>query len=188
MADQRSLEVLVQLNQDDVYRGNVDVSLARLTPYRWLTFGASSTILGAVFSFLIFSHANDFAAPSSAVLFGGLFGLVIGPAVLIGVIHVNSRKAAKSLFLNAQDSKGQPDGFSQRMKSRQTVRLRTLRFGETRSPACERLGYNFCCFRKITSPISFRNAVSKPKRKLAGCEKSFAAACQQQHCNPVDVS
>src|ERR1700693_59789 len=106
MADQRSLEVLVQLNQDDIYRGNVDISLARLTPYRWLTFGASSTILGAMFSFLIFSHVNDFAAPSSAVLFGGLFGLMIGPAVLIGVIHVNSRKAAKSLLLNAARLKG----------------------------------------------------------------------------------
>ena len=106
MADQNSLEVLIQLTHEDVSRGNVDITLGRFTPYRWLTFGASSAILCSMLSFLIFSHFNDFAAPSSTVLLGGLFGVVIVPALLIATIHVNSRNAARSLLLNAPGLKG----------------------------------------------------------------------------------
>src|SRR5258708_26616625 len=106
MADQNSLEVLIQLTHEDVSRGNVDITLGGFTLYRWLTFGASSAILCSMLSFLIFSHFNYFAAPSSTVLLGGLFGVVIVPALLIAAIHVNSRNAAKSLLLNAPGLKG----------------------------------------------------------------------------------
>jgi hypothetical protein len=53
-----------------------------------------------------FSHFNDFADPSSAALFGGLFGGVIVPALLIAVIHISSRNAAKSLLANAPGLEG----------------------------------------------------------------------------------
>jgi YcxB-like protein len=106
MTDLRSLEVIIQLEQNDISRANIDIALGRFTPYRWLTFGVSSATLSAMFSYLIFSHYNDFADPSSAVLFGVLFGLLIVPALLIAMIHVTSGNTAKSLLRNAPALKG----------------------------------------------------------------------------------
>jgi hypothetical protein len=106
MTDIRSLEVIIQLNRNDIYRANVDIALGKFTPYRWLTFGVGSAMLSAMFSWLIFSHFNDFAEPLSAVLFGVLFGFVIVPSLLIFAIHVGSGNAAESLLRNTPALKG----------------------------------------------------------------------------------
>jgi YcxB-like protein len=93
--------VVVLLEQQDVTRANRDIALGRLTPYKWLVFGISSAVLSAMVAFLVF---RQLTGPETVLV--GFIGLVGWPAILIGVIHLNSKKAAKSLLQGTPSLQG----------------------------------------------------------------------------------
>jgi hypothetical protein len=101
MTDESPIEVVVLLEQQDVTRANRDIALGRLTPYKWLVFGISSAVLSAMVAFLVF---RQLTGPETVLV--GFIGLVGWPAILIGVIHLNSKKAAKSLLQGTPSLQG----------------------------------------------------------------------------------
>ena len=101
MTDQSAIEVVVQLEQPDVTRANRDIALGRFTPYKWMVFGIGSAVLTAMFAFLIFRQITK-----SEILLVGFIGLVAWPALLVANIHMNARKAAKSLLQSTPSAQG----------------------------------------------------------------------------------
>jgi hypothetical protein len=101
MSEQSTIEIVVQLEQNDVTRANRDIALGRFTLYGWVVFGISSAVLSAMVAFLIFRQGTGLE-----ILLVGFVGLVGWPALLVAVIHLNSRKAAKSLLQSTPSLQG----------------------------------------------------------------------------------
>lgn len=101
MADQLAIEVVIQLEQNDVSRANRDIALGRFTPYKWLVFGIGSAVLSAMVAFQNFRQITGLE-----IVLVGFIGLVGWPAILVAMIHLTSRKAAKSLLQSTPSLKG----------------------------------------------------------------------------------
>ena|SRR5215469_8611119 len=101
MTDASAIELVIQLEQNDVTRANRDIALGRFTPYKWVLFGISSAVLSTMVAFLIFRQITGLET-----LLVGLIGLLGWPAMLIAMIHSNSRKAAKSLLQGTPSLQG----------------------------------------------------------------------------------
>lgn len=101
MNDQLAIDVVIQLEQIDLFRANRDIALGRFTPYKWVVFGLSSAVFSAMLGFLIFRQITGLE-----ILFVGFLGLVYWPGILVAIIHLNSRKAAKSLLQSTPSLKG----------------------------------------------------------------------------------
>ena len=106
MPDQSSIEVLVQLEQNDLTRASMDIALGRFTPYRWLTFGTSAALLAAMFAVAFFPQIMRSPDRWLEILLVGLVGFIGWPAVLVLVIRLNSRRAAKSLLQHTPSLQG----------------------------------------------------------------------------------
>jgi hypothetical protein len=106
MTDQSPIEVVTQLEQRDVARANIDIALGRFTPYKWVVLGISSGVLSAMFVVVIFPQIAKSPDRWLEILLVGLIGLLGWPAILVGAIHLNSRKAAKSLLRSAPARQG----------------------------------------------------------------------------------
>jgi len=100
MIDQSGIEVVIQLEQDDVSRANRDIAMGRFTPYKWVVFGISAAVLSAMVAVLIFRQITG-----PEILLVGFIGLIGWPALLVAIIHLNSRKA-KSLLRNTPSLQG----------------------------------------------------------------------------------
>lgn len=105
MTDARSLEVIIQLEQNDLSRAGVDIAFDRLTLYRWVTVGVGSGMFSAMLAYLVF-HSIDSVDLQTAVLIAGLLGVLFLPSVMIAAIYINSGRAARSLLQNTPSLRG----------------------------------------------------------------------------------
>jgi hypothetical protein len=106
MPDQSSIEVLVQLEQNDLTRASMDIALGRFTPYKWVTLGISAALLSAMFAVVFFPQIMRSPVGWLEILLVGLVGLISWPAVLVVAIRLNSKKAAKSLLQSTPSLQG----------------------------------------------------------------------------------
>ncbi len=106
MPDQSSIEVVIQLEQNDVTRANMDIALGRFTPYKWLTLGISSALLSAMFAVVLFPQIMKSPDRWLEILLIGFVGLIGWPAILVAAIRLNSKKPAKSLLQSTPSLQG----------------------------------------------------------------------------------
>jgi len=105
MANQGSIELVFQLDQSDIARGNADVAFGKLTPYKWVVIAASSAVFTEMFVVLIFPQMQGSGRWEELVA-AGVVGLVVWPALLLVTVRWNASRTAKDLLKNSPALRG----------------------------------------------------------------------------------
>jgi len=102
MADSQSVEVTVQLVQNDLYRANIAITWRRYKLYQWLILCLGMGVAAGSLFGLLFSQTTGFPARCA----GALFGILFVPVFLVAMVYSNSHTAAKSLMRNTPALQG----------------------------------------------------------------------------------
>jgi hypothetical protein len=102
MADSQSVEVIVQLVQNDAYRANITIAWRRYKLYQWLILGVGMGVVAGSLFGLLFSQTTGFPARVA----GALFGILFVPVFLVAMVYSNSHTAAKSFMRNTPALQG----------------------------------------------------------------------------------
>jgi len=102
MTDPQSIELTVQLNQNDIYRANVAIIWGRHKIHEWVGIAACAAVIGGFLFAVISSQTSEMPAIWS----GSAFGVMFAPVFLYAMVYGSSYSSAHSILRNTPALQG----------------------------------------------------------------------------------